>query len=393
MTTLCRSAGRVSVRGQATGLRAVAVVVLVFASEAPCAEAPARDKVAQGQELFAREWVANDPRCHGGDGLGPVYNETSCVGCHNLGGPGGGGPVSKNVEIVTLNGLTTKLEELEEYHPGFRKAPSLILHHFGTDPDYRLWRLRRVEGVEYSELAGEGGEGELEVIKRVVTGQSLPRTHGRILLDIGKPGRNRGRALVRGRTLLGEVSTVSGRNPPPLWGAGLIDSIPTEVLHQLADKQFRDNPNITGRPSIVEPGRIGRFGWKAQVATLDDFVRSACANELGLQNPGHPQSESPLVDTPKSHAMDLTREECDALVAYVGQLPAPNHRRMEEAITEPKIQIPSRGKPSPRSGARHHFGASATRRLICMMAGQAPSIRPWPFTAGKDGILLCSISS
>jgi hypothetical protein len=28
-----------------------------------------------GEELFNREWTPNDPRCHGGDGLGPVYNK------------------------------------------------------------------------------------------------------------------------------------------------------------------------------------------------------------------------------------------------------------------------------------------------------------------------------
>ena len=51
--------------------------------------------------LFAKEWVPNDPMSHGGDGLGPVYNETSCVACHGLGAPGGAGPESKNVVLVT----------------------------------------------------------------------------------------------------------------------------------------------------------------------------------------------------------------------------------------------------------------------------------------------------
>ena len=29
---------------------------------------------------------------HGGDGLGPVYNDSSCVACHNSGGNGGQDP-------------------------------------------------------------------------------------------------------------------------------------------------------------------------------------------------------------------------------------------------------------------------------------------------------------
>jgi Di-haem oxidoreductase, putative peroxidase len=36
-----------------------------------------------GKELFAREWIPGDPRSHHGDGLGPVFNDSSCVACHN----------------------------------------------------------------------------------------------------------------------------------------------------------------------------------------------------------------------------------------------------------------------------------------------------------------------
>ena len=56
---------------------------------------PAQKVLAQGRELFEREWLPGDSRSHGGDGLGPVYNDSSCVACHNLGGPGGGGRPAK----------------------------------------------------------------------------------------------------------------------------------------------------------------------------------------------------------------------------------------------------------------------------------------------------------
>ena len=59
-----------------------------------------------GQELFTRQWRPNDPRCHGGDGLGPVYNATSCVACHGQGGPGGAGPARMNVEVISAIGGT-----------------------------------------------------------------------------------------------------------------------------------------------------------------------------------------------------------------------------------------------------------------------------------------------
>src|SRR5437016_4553625 len=61
------------------------------------------DSVAVGYEIFNREWLPNDPRSHGGDGLGPVYNDSSCVACHNSGGSGGAGPISKNIDILSAS--------------------------------------------------------------------------------------------------------------------------------------------------------------------------------------------------------------------------------------------------------------------------------------------------
>src|SRR3954452_3670723 len=57
--------------------------------------------VAAGAVLFNHEWKANDSLAKG-DGLGPVFNARSCLECHNQGGPGGGGPVTKNVTIYAL---------------------------------------------------------------------------------------------------------------------------------------------------------------------------------------------------------------------------------------------------------------------------------------------------
>ena len=61
-----------------------------------------RSQIDLGREIFQREWIANDPRSHGGDGLGPVFNASSCVDCHNQGGVGGGGAIGKNVLLLTV---------------------------------------------------------------------------------------------------------------------------------------------------------------------------------------------------------------------------------------------------------------------------------------------------
>jgi CxxC motif-containing protein (DUF1111 family) len=114
--------------------------------------------------------------------------------------------------------------------------------------------------------------------------------------------------------------TVTARNPTPLFGAGLIDALAVETIEAIARRQ---SSRIKGRVHRMKDGQIGRFGWKAQVASLEDFVQTACANELGLENPGHHQAASPLAPKARAKGLDLTQDECDALVTYIRSLPAP----------------------------------------------------------------------
>src|SRR6516162_8557292 len=55
-----------------------------------------------GEVLFNHEWKPQDPLSPEGDGLGPVFNATSCVACHNQGGIGGSGRLEHNVTTFTV---------------------------------------------------------------------------------------------------------------------------------------------------------------------------------------------------------------------------------------------------------------------------------------------------
>jgi CxxC motif-containing protein (DUF1111 family) len=267
-------------------------------------------KVELGRELFARQWVPNDRRSHGGDGLGPVYNERACAGCHHQAGPGGGGSADKNIDIITPvtgeNGRSpapgffyafsfsygpdgfeyrigdnaratnrqrrpdgAQLVELRRIHPGFRESPSVVLHRYGNDSDYRAWR------------------------------ESLLARQSPIAFR------------------------VSQRNPTPLFGTGLIDQVPEVVIETLARRKHPGWPRVKGRVSRLDDGRIGRFGWKAQTASLREFNLSAAAVELGLEVPGHAQAADPRIPPLKAPGLDMNADECDALLAYVRSLPAP----------------------------------------------------------------------
>lgn len=282
------------------------------ADQAAAGKAKEDAAVARGRELFAREWVPDDRRSHGGDGLGPVYNERSCLGCHHQGpSGGGGGSAATNIELITpgtigatssavgfyyafsfsygpdgfeyrigdptgANGVRGRLGaananvgELVRIHPGFRDAPSVVLHRYGNDPDYRVWR-------------------------EWVLGQ-----HGNLFM----------------RT--------SQRNPTPLFGMGLIDGIPDAALEAAARRKHPGSPQVNGRVARLADGRIGRFGWKAQTATLRDFVLSAAAVELGLEVPGQAQAADPRVPPIKAPGPDMDGAECAALTAFVRAMPRP----------------------------------------------------------------------
>jgi RNA polymerase sigma factor (sigma-70 family) len=269
-----------------------------------------RDEQARGEVLFVKEWVPNDARSRGGDGLGPVYNETSCVACHGLGAPGGAGPESKNVVLITATpngcGQTTGLDK---FHPGFRGSRSAVLHRNSTDPEYASWLRRFFAARGDGQANPPSSRGESSIIGRIEALREQTTTDRRM--------RERSPSVpqVNGFSL-----SLVERNTPALFGAGRIDEIPSETLVAVAAAQPE---GVRGRVSRTREGRIGRFGWKAQIASLHEFVRGACANELGLEVPGHSQASSPLSPSSKPQGIDLSEADCDSLVAFVRGLPAP----------------------------------------------------------------------
>jgi CxxC motif-containing protein (DUF1111 family) len=243
-----------------------------------------------GQELFRHQWIAMDPQSPEGDGLGPVFNANSCLACHNQGASGGGGSLDNNV--VTFS----------------KRLP-------GQKPVEGVVHARATRGFKAETL--QDVHPELPAITRPKLEQlvSLPGNTEKLI-----------------RMPPGVV--VSQVNPPALFGAKLIDAIPNRILIAEEKSQRLKWGNAptgkdelpVGRASRLPDGRIGKFGWKAQTATLSDFVQAACANELGLGNPNQAQPR-PLSNpgyTPRG--LDLTQEQCDQITAFVASLPQPVER-------------------------------------------------------------------
>jgi CxxC motif-containing protein (DUF1111 family) len=75
---------------------------------------------------------------------------------------------------------------------------------------------------------------------------------------------------------------------PFLFGLGLVDAIPEETILRRADPDDADGDGISGRPGRTRDGRMGRFGRKADTATLEEFSLGALNLEMGLTSPVSP---------------------------------------------------------------------------------------------------------
>jgi CxxC motif-containing protein (DUF1111 family) len=154
------------------------------------------------------------------DGLGPAFNGSSCAVCHSVPAIGGGGVVAE------------------------------------------VRAARRNEQGEFVEL--EPTSGSLFQIFSIPSHTCQP---------IIPP----------------EANVIARRVPIPLFGAGLVEAIPDEVILALDDAGDRDRDGISGRAAVVTDiatgqRRVGRFGWKAQHATLLSFGSDAYRNEMGITN-------------------------------------------------------------------------------------------------------------
>ena len=86
-----------------------------------------------------------------------------------------------------------------------------------------------------------------------------------------------------------EATVFARRIPIPLFGAGLVEAIPDHVIAAAEDPADANGDGISGRAAIVRDLatgelRVGRFGWKAQHATLLTFGADAYRNEMGITN-------------------------------------------------------------------------------------------------------------
>lgn len=175
-------------------------------------------------------------------------------------------------------------------------------------------------------------------------GRGLPAN---ILLRIGDPGNAwhapLGGPQIQDKALPGISPdphpvgvAVSRRLPPPVFGMGLIEAIPDAAILALADPDDADGDGISGRANMVTTAgyaggalRLGRFGRKAQVATLLEQTVEAYHQDIGITSEfrpfevPHPTSGIPIESVDRSPDPEIPSGTVQAVVHYLRTLAAP----------------------------------------------------------------------
>jgi CxxC motif-containing protein (DUF1111 family) len=199
-----------------------------------------RELVEAGRQLFTMNFARPERNVvsTGGNGLGPVFNETSCVGCHNQGGVGGSGNLDSNVFLLGIvtrprgpSNIPAAVAAARKVHPGFSENSAVkVFHQFAVgdaenSAAYDKWRDKIL-----ADFAQHGRAADVKPVRK---------SFGQVTLELAQ------------------------RNTTALWGVGLIDKFRREggdvIRRRLAVEQAEKHPGITGRVPKAER-RAGLVG-------------------------------------------------------------------------------------------------------------------------------------
>ena len=242
------------------------VVPASLGTALPSLDAAQRSRFDAGRIVFTTVFTPQT-------GLGPLFNSVSCASCHEqpvVGGSGNNDPAEGG-------------EDVEVHATAFHGA-----------------------GARCDDLAAVGGP---------VIQKKLTPALSDVLHITSEP--------------IPAAATDSGhRTTPDLFGFGLLDAVPDAEILALADPFDRNGDGISGRPNRTADGRLGRFGRKAQVATLREFNTDAFVMEMGITDPGN-QTEQTIGGMPLPAGVDpllepeISAEQFDAADAFVRFLAPP----------------------------------------------------------------------
>lgn len=224
-----------------------------------------------GNGFFKRLWVTAPASTQAADGLGPIYNARSCQRCHLKDGRGHppNGPDDNAVSMFLRVSIPPQTEadrrELAEHRANVIPEPTYgsQIQDFAIPGHVAEGRMH----IEYLEIPVELTDGTVVTLRKPTY----------TLKDLGY-------GPLHPKTLL------SPRVAPQMIGLGLLEAIREEDILSRADPEDKDKDGISGKPNWVwsaEHGnvKLGRFGHKAGVPSVNEQSQGAFAGDIGISVP------------------------------------------------------------------------------------------------------------
>lgn len=247
-------------------------------------------------------------------GLGPIYNNVSCVNCHVSDGRGkppvSGEALSSMLIRISVDGANP--------HGGPNPIPG-----FGGQLQQRA-------------IAGKKGEADVNVTYTYINGtygDGTPYQLRKPVIEITNAYKN-----------LPPSYMFSPRVAPPVFGLGLLEAISEVDLMKNADENDINGDGISGKANRVwevmsNSFKIGRFGWKAGQPSLIQQSAGAYNEDMGVTSFIFPNESSFGQDQYDNlnDEVELSDSVLHAVAFYMQTLGVPARRNAKDpAVLEGK---------------------------------------------------------
>lgn len=281
---------------------------------------PERTRFVIGNSFFRRNWVEAPSSTKARDGLGPHFIARSCGGCHVQDGRG--------APPDFRNGLNTEqpvalLMRLSVPGSGDHGAPN-------PDPVYG-------DQLNNAAIRGVKPEGQVRIRTTPVKGRFADGTPYELL----KPHYEIGQL---GYGPLGAGAMLSPRIAPQVIGMGLLEAIPEAEIRGNAQRQAATPGPIKGQVNEVwdafaQRTMLGRFGWKANVASVAHQTAGAFIGDMGITSTVFPTEACSTTQSDCSAAphggngdgVEIDGDTLAQVVFYTATLAPPARRAIDDA--------------------------------------------------------------
>ncbi len=230
-----------------------------------------RTRFVIGNSFFRRNWVEAPASTGARDGLGPHFIARSCGGCHFQDGRGTPPDFRKGPGHEQPVALLLRLSVPGAAGPRSGAKPEPV---YGDQFNNAAVQGVRPEGrvvMRWEPVRGRFADGTPYTLRRPVYGFA-DLAYGPMAKDV----------------------MVGPRIAPQLIGVGLLEAIPeAEILRNAAEQAAAPGPvkGVPNRVWDVYAGRemVGRFGWKANVATIAHQTAAAFNGDIGITSSKFPR--------------------------------------------------------------------------------------------------------